>query len=184
MLRPTALRGFELALTLAVVLAGCGKDKPAGAGGSSSPSEEAAGHTATPAEPPAATPPPATPPVSPPAEEPASGEAGAASEPATATTWSGTWVRTKPAPGKGTMELTIPAGGSASISATASACYPAGKPTPAVATIDGKTLKIAVDANGVKASYSGTVSGDEASGTMTVTCAAGTGSGTWKLTKR
>jgi hypothetical protein len=170
MLRATAIRGFELALLLAVVLAGC-KDKPGSTGGSSPPAAEATDHAATPE-------------ATPPAGEPASAEAAAASDSATATTWAGTWVRTKPAPGKGTMELTIPAGGSASISATASACYPAAKPTPAVATIDDSTFEIAVDANGVKASYSGTVSGDEASGTMTVTCAAGTGTGTWKLKKR
>jgi hypothetical protein len=96
-------------------------------------------------------------------------------------TWSGSWQRTKPVPGSGEMELTVPDGGAGSIRLAGSACL--AEKTPATATVDGANVTIAVDGNGAKATFTGTMSGKEMSGTMKVTCAAGTGEGNWKASK-
>jgi hypothetical protein len=103
---------------------------------------------------------------------------------APAGTWSGTWTRTKPFGGGGTMELTLPASGPAAIRETGSLCFSADKDTPATATISGSNVTLAVDAGGIKATYTGTVSGDQMSGTLVVTCAPGTGEGTFTVKKR
>jgi len=144
-------------LGLALTLAGCGKDNPP-SGGAASPSGSQAPATA--------------------AAEPA----GTAAAPAG--TWSGTWTRTKPFGGGGNMELTIPPSGPAAIRETGSLCFSADKDTPATATISGGNVTLSVDANGIKATYTGTVSGDQMSGKLVVTCGPGTGEGTWTVKKR
>ena len=166
------MRGPACAITMCLALwsVACGKDSAPQSSAAPPPAQaatapdQAASSTPAPAE---------TTPDAP--AQAATGPAG---------TWSGTWQRTKPAPGGGELELTIEAGGAGSIRAAASACYPAGKSTPATVEIAGTDVKIAVDGNGVKAQYAGKLSGDEMSGTMTVSCAAGTGVGNWKLKRR
>jgi hypothetical protein len=112
------------------------------------------------------------------------GSAAAPGAGAPAGTWSGTWTRTKPFGGGGTMTLTIPASGPAEIRETGSLCFSADKDTPATATVSGSNVTLAVDAGAIKATYTGTISGDQMTGTLTVTCAPGTGEGTWTVKKQ
>ena len=50
--------------------------------------------------------------------------------------------------------------------------------------LDGSNVKMDISAGETTASYAGTIAGNEMTGTMTVTCAPGTGKGTFKLTKQ
>ena len=107
---------------------------------------------------------------------------GATTGGAGGTTWKGTWTRTEPMPGGGALTLTVPASGPGTITAETSLCI---KPnTPIDVTIEGSNVKMAISAGETTASYAGTINGNEMTGTMTVTCAPGTGKGTFKLTKQ
>ena len=98
------------------------------------------------------------------------------------TTWKGTWTRTEPMPGGGAMTLVVSPSGPGKVTAETSLCI---KPdTPINVAIDGSNVKMDISAGETTASYAGTIAGNEMTGTMTVTCAPGTGKGTFKLTKQ
>jgi hypothetical protein len=99
-----------------------------------------------------------------------------------ATTWKGTWTRTEPVPGGGAMTLVVPANAPGTVTADGSACITAN--TPIHVAIDGANVTMDISAGDTTASYTGTIAGNEMSGTMTVSCKVGTGKGTFKLTKQ
>lgn len=104
--------------------------------------------------------------------------ASAAADPAQLSgEWSGSWQRTKPVPGGGELHLSV--GKTTTLERVGTACPPA--KTPATVTVSGDKVDIEVSTAEVKASYVGTRSGKQMSGTLTTTCKAGTGTGTWKL---
>jgi hypothetical protein len=91
--------------------------------------------------------------------------------------WSGKWHRDKPVPGGGELHLSV--GDKTTLKRVGTACPP--EETPATVTVAGKEVSIVVDTKEVKALFKGTKSGKEMTGELTVTCAKGTGSGTWTL---
>ncbi|MGE5181433.1 MAG: hypothetical protein ACM31C_05205, partial [Acidobacteriota bacterium] len=89
-------------------------------------------------------------------------------------TWKGTWTRTEPAnmPGGGDFMLDV-RDGKAMLTVTGSLCFQ--QPVPIAITVKGNSVTMDVHAPPITASYQGTRAGDEMSGTLTVTCAPGTG---------
>ena len=104
--------------------------------------------------------------------------ASAVADPAQVTgEWSGSWARTKPVPGGGELHLSV--GKTTTLKRVGTACPP--EVTPATVTLSGDKVDIEVATAEVKASFVGTRSGKQMSGTGTVTCKLGTGTATWKL---
>ena len=98
-------------------------------------------------------------------------------------TWSGPWQRTSPPPGGGTNALTLQQRGSeltGKLVAVGSACLTTEQIT---GTVRGTAVDFHVVGGSATAKYTGSVSGNSMSGTATVTCAAGTGTAKWQLTK-
>jgi len=149
---------------LVLVIAACGKSGDAGSGSATPP--------AVPAPAPAPSPTPAGSATSPAAPAPAAGELTGE--------WSGSWNRTKPVRGGGELHLSV--GAKTMLKRVGTACPP--EETPATVTVSGNAVKIEVSTDDLKASYTGTRTGDDISGDLTTTCKAGTGTGTWKLSKR
>lgn len=146
----------------------------------SSPASAPPATTPTPAATVAATPtaPLATSTATAAATAPATGGAGATGA------WSGTWKRLAPAAGNGSLALTLQQQGTTltgQIQLLDSACFT--KPEPLIGTLQGTTAAFAVANDGITASFKGDLAGTSISGTMLVTCAAGTGTGTWQATK-
>jgi hypothetical protein len=105
-------------------------------------------------------------------------------------TWSGTWTRTSPPPGSGTFTLSLRQQGSSidgTIDVVASACLTkgtiSGTITGASVTLHTVTPPVA-GTRKATGDYQGTLAGDTLSGTLTVTCSAGTGVGTWTVTRK
>ena len=95
--------------------------------------------------------------------------------------WSGTWVRTEPAPGKGALTLTVSEGGVGTIRLTGSACLSAD--TNAKITVEGSNLRVDARDSDVTARFVGKTSGNTISGTMTVSCHGQVGKGSWQAKK-
>jgi hypothetical protein len=84
----------------------------------------------------------------------------------------------KPVAGGGELHLTV--GATTKLRRVGTACPP--DETPATVTLTGNSVTITVATDSVKGTFTGTKSGKEMSGELTVSCKAGTGTGTWKLT--
>ena len=114
----------------------------------------------------------------------AAGSATASTQWGVTGTWSGSWVRTAPVAGNGTMKLTLTdnAGAvSGTIEVTGSACLTKNQIT---GSVTGPTISLNVSDGGITAAYSGTIAGSKMNGTMTVTCPnVGTGTGTWTVSQ-
>jgi len=100
--------------------------------------------------------------------------------------WSGTWRRTEPVPGGGPLTLKLKGADKGTLTLTGSACLR--EDTPAAVTIRASSIRLDIkdrglDNRGATAVFTGTISGKKISGTMTVSCAAGTGKGTWQASK-
>lgn len=98
-------------------------------------------------------------------------------------TWTGTWRRTSQPPGGGTYTITLTQTGtkvSGTIEAQGSACL---TKHPLIGTISGDAILLHVSDAGVKADYTGKVTGTSMSGAATVSCSIGVGTADWKVTK-
>jgi len=91
--------------------------------------------------------------------------------------WSGSWHREKPVAGGGELHLSI--GDKTTLKRVGTACPPA--ETPATVTVTGDDVKIEIVSDKLKGTFVGKRAGKDITGTMTVSCSAGTGTGTWKL---
>jgi len=96
-------------------------------------------------------------------------------------TWTGTWVRTEPVAGKGTLVVTTLPGGTGTLRLTGSLCL--SKDTRTKVTVNGSSVRLDVQDEQVTASFVGTLSGDSMSGNMTVSCRGAVGKGSWQARK-
>ncbi len=99
-------------------------------------------------------------------------------------TWTGTWQRTQPVPGQGavTLDLATTANGiKGSVSWTGSACL---GHADIEGALNGSAITYHTVGGSATATFEGTVNGSSMSGTANVSCGAGNGVGTWKVTKQ
>ena len=97
-------------------------------------------------------------------------------------TWAGNWQRTSAPPTQGTFRLTLTQQAGAltgTIDVAGSACLTT---HPITGTVNGSAVEFkTVGSNTTAGAYTGTVSGNDMTGTLTVTCPSGVGIGTWQL---
>jgi hypothetical protein len=105
-------------------------------------------------------------------------------------TWKGTWTRTSPPPGNGTVTFVLHVNGQAvtgTVDVGSSACLTKGdiSGTLAGTALTMHTSTPAVSGTGqATGDYQGSLNGNKISGTLTVTCSAGVGVGTWEATRQ
>lgn len=103
--------------------------------------------------------------------------------------WSGTWTRVTTPPGHGTYRWVLHQHGqqvTGTIQAGHSACLTNGPLTGRVRGTHITLHAVTPSVTGVgeaHGTYHGTLAGDTLSGTAIVTCSAGTGAATWKMTR-
>jgi hypothetical protein len=98
-------------------------------------------------------------------------------------TWTGTWTRVTPVGGGGTLTMVLHQQGTAitgTHTATGGACDLDGNLT---GTANGNTITLKVVKGTGHREYTGTLSGSTLSGSLTGTCPAGVGTGTWQITR-
>ena len=100
-------------------------------------------------------------------------------------TWHGTWTRTSPVSGGGSLTFTVSQSGdklTGTIEQTNSACVFGS--VPVTGTVNANAVSIRVDTGSVVADFKGTISGTAMSGSETVTkCPAGVGTADWTVAK-
>jgi hypothetical protein len=168
------MRTLRLVIAVAIALVGCSSPTAA----PTTPASNGGGTpTAAAPTPGAVTPTPAAA-----TGTPAAGNTGGTGGTGTVDgTWTGTW--TKPA-GGGTITMQLQQSGTnmtGTITLVGSACIPPG--TSVSGTVVGPNIVFTATGSSLQAMFGGNFSGNSIMGTMTVSCAAGSATGTWNVTR-